>query len=210
MKLRDRTWYPVAYMFVVTAAFSVVLVGFSRVTRERVEANRLLAFERAVLQASSLSVAPDASGPELHALYARSVRDPDAGSAGAYRVIENGSLRGYVLPFEGRGFWDVIKGVIGLAPDRRTITGISFYAQRETPGLGAEIVKPRFRAQFTGGKRMAEEGEPLVFKLENEPTGPTEVNAITGASQTCARLERIVNDRLAEWREAMDKAESPE
>ena len=49
--MRNKAWYPILYMFVITAFFSSVLIGLSRMTQERVEANERVAFERAVLNA---------------------------------------------------------------------------------------------------------------------------------------------------------------
>ena len=47
--MREKWWFPIAYMFVVTAFFSSIVIGFARFTDERVEANKDLAFEKAVL-----------------------------------------------------------------------------------------------------------------------------------------------------------------
>jgi Na+-transporting NADH:ubiquinone oxidoreductase subunit NqrC len=211
---KDKPWYPIVYMFAVTAAFSAVLIGFSRATRQRVEANEKLAVERAALLALSVDIPADTTNRELHDLYVDKVREPNDASAGAYRLIEvkDGHERtvAYAVPFRGRGFWDTIAGFVGVkADDRRTLTGFAVYQQRETPGLGAEITEPRFTRQFASEKRLADEGKPLAFKTEDAPTGATEINALTGATQTCTRLERMLNDRLAEWRSEMKKAGSP-
>jgi Na+-transporting NADH:ubiquinone oxidoreductase subunit C len=197
-------------MFAVTAAFSAVLITFSRATRERVEANEKLAVERAALVALDIDIPPGATNRELHDLYVRKVQQPTDASAGAYRLVENDKTVAYAVPFTGRGFWDTISGFVGVkAEDRRTITGFAVYEQRETPGLGARITEPEFKQQFDADKRLADEGRPLTFKREDAATGPTEINAITGATQTCTRLERMLNDRLAEWRAEMEKASEP-
>ncbi len=60
----------------------------------------------------------------------------------------DGKLLGYAFEISGEGFWDVISGYLAVSPDRRTILGIAFYRQSETPGLGAEITKPWFEEQF--------------------------------------------------------------
>ncbi|HOK95676.1 MAG TPA: hypothetical protein PKW71_06070, partial [Anaerohalosphaeraceae bacterium] len=48
--MKDKPWFAVVYMFVMTAFASSILIGFSRLTRSRVEANAQLQFERAVVQ----------------------------------------------------------------------------------------------------------------------------------------------------------------
>jgi len=47
--IRKQSWFPIAYMFCVTAFFSSIVIGLTRLTSDRVEANETLAFERAVL-----------------------------------------------------------------------------------------------------------------------------------------------------------------
>jgi Na+-transporting NADH:ubiquinone oxidoreductase subunit C len=190
-------------MFAVTAAFSSVVLGFSRLTLDRVKANRRLAFEKAVLEALPIDLPPDASNQNLHALFVKNVEPSDDYDADVYRLVRDGRTAAYALPFAGRGFWDEIRGVVGVGSDRHTITGVAFHKQNETPGLGAEITEPRFRGQFeTGKKRIAASGPPLVFvSEETEAAGASEINALTGATQTTTRLERILNERLRAWRE---------
>ena len=207
--MKDRPWYPIVYMFVVTAAFSSVLIGLSRFTRSRVEANKQLAFERAVLQALPLELPARASSVELHRIFAESIRAPDESSAGAYTRVKDDRIAAYALPIRGRGFWDEIRGVIGIAPDRRTITGVAFYQQNETPGLGAQITTVEFRRQFVG-KKIADSGQAFSIKPATAELGESDVHAVTGATQTSTRLETIISDDLGRWREKMMHKEKNE
>jgi len=208
MSVKDRTWFPIAYMFVVTAVFSLVLVGFARLTRDRVEANERLAFEKAILAALPITLPEGASNAAIHKTFVDRVAPPDASSASAYRLMENGRPTAYALPISGRGFWDQIEGIVGLTYSAKNrvweITGVAVYRQKETPGLGAEIATPRFLDQFDKKhKCVARAGRALTFLPEGAEAGISEVNAITGATQTCTRLERIMNERLATWRDRM-------
>jgi len=152
-RLRTMTLYPVLYMFLATLVFTLVLVGISRATQARVEANTQIMFERAVLMA----VLPDevntaTPSSRVHEMFTEMISPPDERSAGAYQLMESGEMAAYALPFEGQGFWDVIRGVIGIGTDRETLVCIAFYEQKETPGLGAEIIKPYFYERFMGRK----------------------------------------------------------
>ena len=200
--MKDRPWYPIVYMFAVTAVFSSMLIGLSRFTRERVEANKQLAFEKAVLQALPLELPPKASSLELHRLFTESIRPGDEHSAGAYLWVKNGRIAAYALPIAGRGFWDQIRAVIGIAADAKTITGIVFYEQNETPGLGAQITTIEFRQQFVG-KKIAESGQPFHIRAATAELGESDVHAVTGATQTSSRVDRIINDHLTRWRQKM-------
>jgi Na+-transporting NADH:ubiquinone oxidoreductase subunit C len=200
--MREKVWYPVLYMFVATAFFSSFLIGLARASRERVEANQRLAVERAVLEALPIELPAGASSLEMHRLFQERVSEPTAESAGAYVLKEDGAVLAYAVPLEGKGYWDRIRGFIGIASDLGTITGISFYEQHETPGLGAEIAQPPFRSQFDG-KRIAVGSRPVALLPVGSALGENEVHAITGATQTSTRLERIINEDVASWRSGL-------
>ena len=192
--MRDKPFFAVIYMFVVTAFFSAVLIGFARLTRSRVEANQTIAFEKAVLE-----VIPEISATtnaQIHQIFTEQFEL----SLGGYVYRKDGQVAGYAVPVEGQGFWATIKGIIGIAPDKKTITGIAFYEQSETPGLGARIVEPDFCDAFTG-KKLAE-GERLIgIRPDGTTLSNSEVHSITGATQTCVRLEKLINDGLAQWQQ---------
>lgn len=200
--MKDKPWFVVLYMFVVTAVFCSVLIGFARGTAARVRANEQLAFEEAVLRSLPIELAENISNAELHNLYVERVEEPTEQTGGAYRYIENGQLAAYALPIEGQGFWATIRGVIGIEPDKKTVTGIYFYEQAETPGLGAEITKAEFRDQFPG-KVLADSDAPLAIERLKTDYGPSEIQAVTGATQTSTRLGKFMNEQLAQWQEAM-------
>jgi len=202
--IRKRSWFPILYMFCMTAFFSSIVIGLTRLTNERVETNEKLAFERAVL-----SVLPDMdvetlTRMEIHKKFTEMIDEPDESSKGAYTAKKDGQIIANVLPIYGQGFWAPIRGVIGIETDRKTITGIAFYEQNETPGLGAEIAKAPFRNQFEG-KVISSEAEPINFRRPGTTLGNSEVHAVTGATQTSNRLEIIINTELKKWRDQSAK-----
>lgn len=197
--IRKQSWFPIAYMFCVTAFFSSIVIGLTRLTSERVEANEKLAFERAVLSVLPGMEMDKMTRPEIHKTFTESVEEPDDLSNGAYTARQNGQVTAYALPISGQGFWAPIKGVIGIETDKKTITGIAFYEQNETPGLGAEITQVPFRDQFED-KVIASENKPIDIRRPGATLGESEVHAVTGATQTSNRLEIIINTALKEWR----------
>lgn len=196
--MRARKWFPIFYMFVITAFFSSIVIGVSQLTGERIAANRKRAFEQAVLTVMPGMYDASQGDMELHRRFITQVSEPDEFSAGAYTLKENDQIAVYALPMSGQGFWAPIKGVIGIAADKKTITGVVFYEQRETPGLGAQITTIEFRSQFNG-KVISTDAKPLSFKRPGEVLGTSQVHAVTGATQTSIRLEKIINDALKNW-----------
>jgi Na+-transporting NADH:ubiquinone oxidoreductase subunit C len=56
----------------------------------------------------------------------------------------------YVIPMLGSGLWGPVWGNIALEDDFKTVIGVNFGHQGETPGLGAEISTAIFTDQFIG------------------------------------------------------------
>lgn len=195
----DKWWFPIVYMFLLTAFFSSVVIGFTAFTRERVGANERLAFETAVLKVLPGLYDPELSRSQLHQRFGERVSEPSDRLAGALALRTGETIKAYALPISGQGFWAPIKGVVGIDADGRTLTGIAFYEQNETPGLGAEITGTKFRAQFEG-KAISLEGKPMDILRPSAELGDNDVHAVTGATQTSTRLEKIINDSLRKWR----------
>ncbi len=197
--------YPVLYMFIITFFFAIILVGVSTATRERVEANRQIRRERALLMAA-LPDAIDRNTPpmKVHQIFTQRVKPPEIPEQDPlYRIASEENedeIIAYALPLEGQGFWDVIAGFLALETDQETIIGIAFHMQNETPGLGAEILSQEFREQFQG-KKLAVNEKPIEFISPTEERDEHSVHAITGATQTSNRLERIIQDDVTAWRQ---------
>lgn len=196
--MKKKPYFAVVYMFIVTAFFSSILILFARATRGRVDANELLAFERAVLAVFPDTAKVDAK--EIHAVFTE--KFVETKELGAWLYYRNHELAGYAVPVEGKGFWASIKGIVGVDLDGQTITGLSFYEQSETPGLGARIIEPDFRDQFIG-KKIQQGETPIGIKPASAELKNNQVHAITGATQTCVRLEKLMNDGLSQWQQSM-------
>lgn len=202
--MKQQRWFPVVYMFLITAFFSSIVIGFTQLTSEKVKANEKLAFEKAVLAALPGLYDEKLSGMELHKRFVEKISEPDESSGGAYTTKQNGKVTAYALPIEGQGFWAPIKCIIGIEAGQKTITGIAVYQQNETPGLGAEISQAAFRDQFKG-KIISLTGKPLNIKRPGTELGQSDVHAVTGATQTSTRFEKLINTALEQWRAKMNK-----
>ncbi len=119
--------------------------------------------------------------------------------AAVYQVIDDRSkeVGQVVLPIEGLGMWGTIYGFLAIDRDGRTIRGITFYDQKETPGLGGEIANPRWQALWVGRHAFDENWEPKIAVVKGV-AGPTEqshyrVDAISGATITSLGVSRLVS-----------------
>lgn len=195
--MKENRYFAVVFMFALTALLSGILIGLARFTEPAAAANRQIAFETAAIQCFPQIKAQNAA--EIHEIFGRDFTLNNA--TGAYEYRPGGTPTGFALPFTGQGFWSIIKGVIGIGADKTTITGIWFYEQAETPGLGSRITEPFFYSQFAG-KVFAADARPVRIRPLAEAT-EKDIQAISGATQTCTRLENLLNAAIEQWRQKM-------
>ncbi|MBA2728923.1 MAG: NADH:ubiquinone reductase (Na(+)-transporting) subunit C, partial [Parachlamydiaceae bacterium] len=63
---------------------------------------------------------------------------------------------GWVFPVNGMGLWDAIYGYLAVGTDGVNVIGASWYDQKETPGLGANISEESWQSLFPGKKVFLE------------------------------------------------------
>jgi len=117
---------------------------------------------------------------------ARVLRVPNV--AVVYEVMAADTLQAVIVPIQGYGLWSTMYGYLALAPDTRTVSGITFYEHGETAGLGGEIENPRWQAKWVGRKAFNEQGEVAleVIKGAAGPVAddPFRVDGLSGATIT--------------------------
>jgi Na+-transporting NADH:ubiquinone oxidoreductase subunit C len=201
-KLR-RSLFTILFMLAVTFVFISVLSLIHVLTQDTIRLNETLVVKRAVLYAAGLEVPQ--SAVEANNLYQDRVKEvADAeGNVQYYEVLDapGGAVQSYVFPVIGAGLWGELESVVGVETDLKTLTGIEFIKQNETPGLGGRITEAWFKEQFRG-KRW-----PLKVVPEGEPAGNQEFQAITGATNTTNGVQGILNERLPKAEEAVGSAQ---
>ncbi|MCM1137376.1 MAG: NADH:ubiquinone reductase (Na(+)-transporting) subunit C [Muribaculum sp.] len=109
----------------------------------------------------------------------------------------------YILPVYGAGLWGPIWGYVAFDADGSTIYGAYFAHQGETPGLGAEIEKPKFSSQFEG-KKVFKDGHfhPIaVVKAGQQPlNGEDYVNGISGGTITSKGVGSMLDNCLTPYK----------
>ncbi len=124
---------------------------------------------------------------------------------------------GYVIPVNGYGLWDAIYGYIAVKTDGNTVIGISWYDQKETPGLGANIAEQPWQSLFPGKKIFQPNADGSTdFKtspigitvvkgkvsevLGEAPKAQTAVDGMPGATLTGNGVTTAYQDVLSSYR----------
>ena len=104
----------------------------------------------------------------------------------------DGTIDKLILPIHGYGLWSTLYGFVALEEDTNEIFGLQFYKHAETPGLGAEVDNPKWKAQWKG-KKLRDEYEKLMIQVAKTP-GPSDyhIDAIAGATITSNGVNSLV------------------
>lgn len=105
-----------------------------------------------------------------------------------------GKVNTVVLPIIGSGLWDLMYGYVGLESDLNTIRSVVYSDHKETPGLGAEVMNPNWKALWPGKKIYDNNGVAKVNLVKggakaNDIHG---VDALSGATLTSNGVTRTL------------------
>lgn len=118
--------------------------------------------------------------------------------APVYLVWREEQFDRIILPIRGAGMWSTLYGYLALEADLNTVAAATFYEHAETPGLGDQITRPDWLAQWKGRQIYDAQGELrfMVSAGRVEPGSSTaqyEVDALTGATVTADAVTAIVH-----------------
>ncbi|MBW8637226.1 Na(+)-translocating NADH-quinone reductase subunit C [Hoeflea sp. WL0058] len=113
---------------------------------------------------------------------------------------DSGGVDKVILPLHGYGLWSTLYGYIAVENDGNTIYGLQFYDHAETPGLGAEVDNPRWKALWSGKKLADENGDLQITVAKTPPPAGREyyVDALSGATLTSRGVDALVRFWLGE------------
>ncbi len=117
--------------------------------------------------------------------------------AKVYLVKEGDTIKSIILPVHGYGLWSTMYGFLAVDADGQTVQSINFYDQGETPGLGAEVVNPNWRALWKGKKVYDESGAVALGLIKgtvdnSKPGSEFQVDGLAGATLTSVGVTNLV------------------
>ncbi len=139
--------------------------------------------------ATSVKLTDDPAGIKNQAKY-----------ASVYLVKDkSGAVQKIILPVHGYGLWSTLYGFIALESDGNKIFGLQFYEHGETPGLGAEVDNPNWRAQWNGKKVYGGDGSVKITVAKTAPANKEHhIDGLAGATLTTRGVDNLVRFWLGE------------
>lgn len=110
---------------------------------------------------------------------------------------EDGVLQALILPVYGSGYQSTLYGFVALSADTKTVLGLKFYDQKDTPGIGARIQDPEWEALWPG-KAVYDDAGALRLGVARGKVSPGSVDAaykvdgVSGATRTSLGVNGLV------------------
>ena len=176
---------PTVALLIICLVATALLAGTNSITQEKIALNAV-----ETEKASRMLVLPQGSGyGEVISL--------ENGITYCVGTDESGAEVGYVFTAGAKGYGGTVSIMVGIDMEG-TITGVEILSHGETPGLGANAVKPEFKNRFIG-----KSGQLTVDKNSNDGQN---VQAITAATITSKAVTSAVNSITAAYAEIMGGA----
>lgn len=117
-----------------------------------------------------------------------------ASIASIYVVKDDaGQVSRIILPVHGSGLWDLMYGFLAIDADGNTVRELIYYQQKETPGLGGEVLNPSWKAKWNG-KQLFNQGEVAIQVKKNaNPADPYAVDGLSGATLTSNGVQNTLS-----------------
>ncbi len=188
--------YTLYYAAILGAVCAFLLTAAAQFTYPYKQANASAEKISNILAILKVSVEANADSTRLIEIFKANVCEEKRGdlTTYSYRPAGQAGMEAVAFPFSGLGLWGPIKGFLALEFDLKTIRGISFYEQEDTPGLGGEIGSDWFQSQFVGKSIVDQSGKTgITISKSRGKAGQNQIDAITGATMTCDKVEAMLN-----------------
>jgi Na+-transporting NADH:ubiquinone oxidoreductase subunit C len=117
-------------------------------------------------------------------------------------VMKGDAVEQVVIAVEGLGMWGTIYGFLALGPDGNTVRGLTYYDQKETPGLGGEIANPQWLALWRGRKAFDDKWNVKLSVIKGTAgppeSDPSHVDGLSGATVTSNAVTRLMQFWLSD------------
>lgn len=113
---------------------------------------------------------------------------------------DQGEIERVIMPIHGYGLWSTLYGFIALESNGNDIFGLQFYEHAETPGLGAEVDNPRWKALWKGKKLSDDAGALQITVAKSVPPAGAQhhIDALAGATLTSVGVDNMVKFWMGE------------
>ncbi|MFP4105522.1 MAG: FMN-binding protein [Phycisphaerae bacterium] len=231
---KEHPAYVIIYAAVIAALFTGGIMAVDQLTEQRVEINKQIRRDKALVAVFDLGEITDLSNAEIVELRENRIEaientlpTPD-GPDTLYIAYDRpktetgAEIVGYAFPIRGTGFWAEITGVLGVTADLKQTTGVAFLSHTETPGLGGRITTDLDWLEKWRGRKLLPPVNGRYLNIvkaseapeEDEEIYPHSIDAISGATGTSLAVMSFINKDIegfyAAFREILEEGKLSE
>ena len=167
---------------------SVLVSAAAILLKPRQERNETLFRQKIVLEVAGM-YEPGANIEERFAAIDAEIVDlPNGESAEVFVVRDGDAIQQVILPVSGAGLWSTMYGYLAVEPDGHTVRGLRFYEHAETPGLGDQVEKADWLAQWPGKQLYDDVGDVRIEVVRGKVVAGADaiyqVDGLSGATLT--------------------------
>ena len=190
--------YTICFAAVLGTTCALLLTAAAGFTKKYREDNQEAEEAVNILLALKVPLQENMSSKQVREARKDNVKEKTLGDLTTYEYKPNDKVLATAMRFAGPGLWGPVKGFLALEPDMKTIRGITFYEQEETPGLGGEIATQGFRKRFVGKTIHDKDGNVgiVICKPGSAREQDNEIDGITGATMTCDKVQAMLNEAI--------------
>jgi len=137
----------------------------------------------------ALDEAKDGSAPEVMGLFVR---------------MDGSQTKSIAIPLDGAGLWGPLSGYLAVDPKGTVVMGATFFAPKETPGLGSEIMETPLKSQWKDKSIVDAKRRTTTIRVakgEAKVACPDNlehcVDGVSGATITCRGVDKMVSEALS-------------
>lgn len=114
-----------------------------------------------------------------------------------YIEYQGEKVKTLILPVRGYGLWGIMYGYLAINEDLNTVIGLEFYEHKETPGLGAEIVNPKWKATWENKQIYDSSGKVNLKVIKgvssiNDEDHKYQIDGLSGATITSNGVTNLI------------------
>ena len=178
---------------------SVLVSAAAVILKPQQEKNETLFRQKIVLEVAGLYEPGIDVEERFAAIDAETVELAGGERAEIFLVRAGGALDQVILPVSGAGLWSTMYGYLSVEPDGQTVRGLRFYEHAETPGLGDQVERADWLAQWPGKQLFDSAGnvriEIVRGKVVPGDDAIYQVDGMSGATLT----GQGINVFLEQW-----------
>lgn len=191
VRKKKRIIYPVVFMLIVTAVFTLALALINEFTKGKIEYNNEIKIKRTLLYVFDIDI-PNNDNESITSTYDAMIEEVVINERKVYIAKESNEVIGYAFEIQGDGLWGTINGYAAVTSDYRQLIGIDFVSHSETPGLGGRISDSEYKEQFRYLELNGENDKYIIHR----PNPGGNIDAIAGATQTAESVRKMLNEDI--------------